>query len=109
MRNTGSEDPRFLRRTSIADKNVSTCRGSNDDQQNEAQDIKQASLGPAIAYGQGGKTANNMGSHHALTLAIDDKLYLAPLDKAKVKVSHHRLPWSERTPGANIPRRVECP
>jgi len=44
-----------------------------------------------------------MCSHHALTLAIDDKLYLAPLEKAKVKVSHHLLPWPDRTPGANIP------
>ena len=28
-------------------------------------------------------------SHHALTLAIDGKLYLAPLQREKIKVSYH--------------------
>ncbi len=31
----------------------------------------------------------NRHSHHALTLAIDGSLYLSPLQRDKIKVSHH--------------------
>lgn len=65
------------------------CRGSNDERQNEAQDIKQVS--PPVRRlpplrGESRSLTPGL-SHHALTLAIDGKLYLSPLQRDKIKVS----------------------
>ena len=65
---------------------MASPRASNDERQNESQDIKQVN---PVFLRPGGEVITNCFSHHALTLAIDGKLYLSPLERDKLKVSCH--------------------